>query len=307
MGYLDECTREDAERLFAWTAVCVFLCYWWNEAKLEKREISMSKKMSPLKGPTPPFYAVIEHYGLLGTADVEHDGPIAEMQEAVQLWQKVDGYDLMAFALHRDKGWIMAPWHSKGLRWGEWEECYPEPISRRNKLGAEAMSVKPQAIRNRQIIERDAMNADFDEINKSMRDAFAQNGAEVGLFKLEMNDWLFQRKGALDYYGLVDAVNASIHAATDKATKMAEWRAWATKARLALRYLDAVVDLGHNSVGVGPLELMWNIRSFNERILPAWAEFDALRQGLRVEPEWADVDESGQRFDSPNYVPFGSD
>lgn len=148
----------------------------------------------------------------------------------------------------------------------------------RNVLDADAISDKRPL----------APNADLDEIHT---------------FKLKMNDWLWERQDTLDYYKLVDAVNDSIALATDKRAKMDEWRAWAKATRLALRYLDELVDLGHNTIGVNAMELIWNVRAFNEKIIPAWAEFDALRGGLRVEPQLAEMDESGQRFDD-NYLPF---
>ena len=127
---------------------------------------------------------------------------------------------------------------------------------------------------------------------------------EIHAFKLEMNDWLWEHKGTLDYCELVTVMSISIYQASDKRAKMNEWREWATKTRLALRYLDGVVDLGHNTIGVNAMELIWNVRAFNAKIIQAWNEFNALRQGLTVEPRWAEVDESGQRFDDENYTPY---
>ena len=126
---------------------------------------------------------------------------------------------------------------------------------------------------------------------------------EIHTFKIRIFDFLWNNNTSLDYYTLVDEINASIYQATDKRAKMNEWRAWAKAARLALRYLDELVDLGHNTIGVNAMELIWNIRAFNAKIIPAWNEFDALRQGLKSEPQMVDVDESGQAFDD-NYVPF---
>jgi hypothetical protein len=171
-------------------------------------------------------------------------------------------------------------------------------------MSSRPVSRKAQANLIRQTVENDRMAAIAASINDEQTAAPDADFAEVARFNLKMNDWLWARKDVLDYYKLVDAVNASIYQASDKRAKMNEWREWATKTRLALRYLDELVALGHNIVGVGQMELMWNIRSFNEKILSAWAEFDALRGGLiEVEPVWADADESGQRFDD-NYVPF---
>jgi hypothetical protein len=145
---------------------------------------------------------------------------------------------------------------------------------------------------------------DTDAISDTQPAAPSVDFDTIRAFKLEMNDWLWERKDALDYYKLVDEINASIYQATDKRAKMNEWRAWATKTRLALRYLNGLVDLCHSTIGVNAMELIWNVRAFNAKIIPAWNEFDALRQGLTVEPAWADTDESGQRFDDENYAPF---
>ncbi len=78
-------------------------------------------KLKPLKGPTPPFWAVICHYGIIGTAD--HDDDFDTLEEASVAWESAPSGYLMAFALHRDDGWIMSPWHSRGVKWGAWEKC----------------------------------------------------------------------------------------------------------------------------------------------------------------------------------------
>jgi hypothetical protein len=166
------------------------------------------------------------------------------------------------------------------------------------------MNAKQQAIRTRQIKEGDAMSAATNDIINLMHDAPMPDFAQVATFKLEMNNWLWERKDVLDYYKMVDAINDSIAQASDKAARMNEWREWRDEVIKALRYLDGVVEVGHNSIGVNAMELMWNIQYFNKNILGAWADFDALRSGLKVEPQLAEKDESGQRFDDPNYLPF---
>ena len=145
---------------------------------------------------------------------------------------------------------------------------------------------------------------DNDVISDTQPAAPSADFDEIHTFKMRIFDFLWNNNTSLDYYKLVDEINASIYQATDKRAKMTEWREWATKTRLALRYLDGLVDLGHNTIGVNAMELIWNVRAFNAKIISAWSEFDALRQGLTVEPQWAEVDESGQRFDDENYTPF---
>ncbi len=76
-------------------------------------------KLIPLKGPQPPFYSVLQHYGIIGTE--ANDDDFETLEEAAVAWEKLPCGELMAFAISRDNGWIMSAWHSKGVKWGEWE------------------------------------------------------------------------------------------------------------------------------------------------------------------------------------------
>lgn len=154
-----------------------------------------------------------------------------------------------------------------------------------------------------QVVDNDALKA-ARTVRQTARDI-----GEISAFKLRMNDWLFERRDVLDYYGLVDAVNASIYAATDKkAAKMGEWRAWQIELGAALVSFTSAQDaLGklQKSAGRGSMGHALAVEAHAIDRDDAQEIIGRLKGGLvAIEPQWAETDESGQAFDDDNYLPF---